>query len=303
MHKRIVVIAFIILGAGFFLIVKSHDLFAQPSELGSDGISVQKTGVAEAEETTIPRDRHLHATQEIKYVAGKDGKWFTDDDEIYHYYLATYDDRGKMTKRECLTTQLDYFASNAGDKLQNYIVYKYDAEGGPVKEAGYKKTESGKDLEEYHAVYEHDALGNKTKTIRYDSKGEIIRYITYQYDPQGRIMQDVEYTAKGTDNQWFTADDEIEKYHKREYDNQGKLIHVTECHAQHQGRGPDGQWFTLDDVVSSTKVYAYNNEGLVAKTLKYLKPGPDHAWFTDDDVLQYYTLRYYAKADAEDSWQ
>ena len=218
-----------------------------------------------------PARQLILPNKEVKYVAGKDGKWFTSSDTVYQYFLAEYDAKGKMTRRQCYEN----------DQLKEYWVYEYDRAGRPLKETFYKVSSSdNKSTEAYYALFRCNDRGQKINYTRY-AQGKVVRRITYEYDQQGRLVRDTEYT------------DRLEKYHRRLYDKDGRIFRMMEYHADHQGPGPDGVWFTADDVVSSTKVFLYNDRGLVTQVNKYIGAGPDNTWFTDDDQLQYYTLRYY----------
>jgi hypothetical protein len=257
-----------------------------------------KTGkVALRKQEALPFTREIRATKEIKYVAGPDKKWFTKDDEVYHYFTAQYDSEGEMINKKCYSPGKDNTAFSPDDTLQGYFVYDYDPEGGPLKETSYKLTESGKFEPVYYALYQHTVLGRKAKSVRYNPQGKIIRCIIFEYNPQGKVVKDVEYIGPGPDNKWFIADDEIEKYHKREYDGDGRMVRAMEYLAEGGGKGLDGKWFTPDDVITSARVFSYNKDGQVAQTNKYIAAGADNQWFTDDDVLQYYTLRYYDKVN------
>ncbi|HOW35070.1 MAG TPA: hypothetical protein PL155_01460 [Candidatus Omnitrophota bacterium] len=293
MRKRVVA-ALIILGA--FLFAKPHGLFAQPLGLGDEQLSLQKAEVVDIEDATLPAGSNLRVAKEVKYVAGKDGQWFTKDDKVYRYYITEYNRQGKLTKKKCFAGIID-FALGSDEEMQDY---EYDENGAPVKEVFYKNKGRGEDAEEYRSLYEHDASGRKTRAVRYNSKGEVVRYTTYAYGPFGQVTQDIEYVGQGADHKWFTADDEIEKCHKHEYDDQGKMTRAMEYHAQHEGLGPDGQWFTPDDIISSTRVFVYNKDGLATEVFKYIGPGQDNIWLTNDDALQYYTKRYYKKVHTED---
>ena len=236
----------------------------------------------------------IRATKEVTYVAGKDKLWFTMDDEVFHYYLAEYNANGKMAKKSCYTIGPDRVPFTSDDQLQDYFVYEYDAQGGPTREVHYKVID-GKDAQDYYSLDEHNAAGIKTKVVRYNQKGNVAHYIVYGRGTQGRLTQDVEYKGPGPDGKWFTKDDEIEKYHMRVYDKDGKLIRAMEYHVDYKGPGSDGVWFTEDDVVSSTREFIYGKAPYPTMTLKCTGPGPDGAWFTDDDIMQYYTVRAYTQ--------
>lgn len=237
--------------------------------------------------------------KEVKFIAGPDKKWFSYDDEIYHYYSYEYDERGIKIKKKCSITGKDKFGFNSDDELQFYQVFEHSIQSKLTKETSYNG--KGKDLrwftpddiENYHSVYEYDHLGNKIRVIRYNQKGDIIQYMTFEYNDRGKVIKDTDFRGKGEDNEWFSSDDEIEKYHKFKYDDQGRLIWAMEYHSRHQGRGRDGKWFTFDDSVYATKKSFYNNDSLPRKEEKYIGSGPDKEWFNEDDILQYYVIFHY----------
>jgi hypothetical protein len=225
-------------------------------------------------------------TVEIKYTAGADKKWFTPDDEVFHYFTAEYNEKGWLTKKTCLKPGTSGIPNPLKDAVQDYTTYEYGPTGRESGESSFSASGSLK----YSSEFEYDQEGRKVKEIRHDASGKVIRWIAYEYDKRGNLVKDTEYSSSGPDGQWFTSDDEIEKYHVREYKS-GKLIRMSEYHRDQKGTGPDGKWFTSDDVVSSTKEFLYDNQGRMNKVLKATGPGPDKKWFTKDDVLQYYTVR------------
>lgn len=232
--------------------------------------------------------------KEVKFVAGKDGKWFTDDDEVYHYFLAEYNNKGQMTERTCYGIGKDKILFSNDDPLKEFLVFEFDAQGRQSKKRSFKVISSSKIVEDYYSVPEFDVQGREVKDVRYRSH-TIIGYLIFEYGPLGKVVKDVEYSGPGPDGVWFGADDEIKKYHRREYRSDGKPLHAMEYLIDQQGRGADNQWFTADDVVSSARVFCYDDAGFVNKVNKYIDKGADGRWFTDDDVLQYYTLRYYVR--------
>ena len=293
--KKIFLCGCIFLWIGIFLPGKPLFLTSFAAEQGFDMEEVRSflinPEVSQIEKKNTPPLITL-ANKEVKFTAGKDGKWFTEDDEVYQYYLAEYDKKGKMVKKKCFDPGEDKIPFTKDDQLKEYWVYEYNANSEPVKEIYYKAAGLGKFEEGYYGLYDLNSSGKKVREVRYKNK-EIIRYITYEYGLQGSVVKDVEYTGNGPDGKWFTSDDEIEKYHKREYDSGGRLVRAMEYHVDKEGKGPDNIWFTADDVISSTRVFFYDKSGRAAKVCKYIGSGPDKIWFTDDDVLQYYTLRYF----------
>jgi hypothetical protein len=232
------------------------------------------------------------ADKELVFIAGKDGKFFTEDDELYQYYLAEYDKFGDMIKKECFDPGEDKVPFNKDDHMKEYWVYGYNVNKQLIKEAYYKAAGQGKCEENYRALYELNTEGKEIRNVRHKSDGTTC-YIAYEYGPEGKVARDAEYIGKGPDGLWFTPDDEIEKYHRREYGKDGRITQASEYRVDKQGKGPDDEWFTQDDVISSTKVFLYDKSGLITKINKYIGKGPDNTWFTNDDILQYYAVMYY----------
>ncbi len=224
------------------------------------------------EEVKIRQDK------EIKYTAGKDSLWFTDDDEVYNYCFVDYDEKGRVTQKSTLKVGPDNTVFTPDDALQDYQIYDYDEKGKVLRETSF----DGQDVKQYAEEYTYDEKGKKMKAVRYDANNEEIRAMAFAYDNAGFLVQDVEYVGK-----------DIQKYHRFENDKKGRVMKAVEFHRDHDGPGPDGAWFTADDVVSSAKGSIYDPNGVKSKDLKFIGPGSDGEWFTDDDELQYYTLYYH----------
>jgi hypothetical protein len=222
--------------------------------------------------------KQRHSDHEIRFVAGKDKLWFTQDDEVCHYYLKEVDDNGRVVKRSYIKPGKDNISLTADDELQDYQVFSYRPDGRVKREVSY----DGEKHKQYTAEYIYDALGKKTDVRRFDPRGREIRHMTYIYNVQGQVVQDEEY-----------VNDKLEKYHRFEYDDKGRIKRAVEYHSEKNGAGADGKWFTPDDVVSSAKEYFYDADGDQCKDKKYIGAGPDGKWFTDDDEIQYYTLSEY----------
>ena len=297
---RVVLLSLVALAGGLCVLLAVSPLFIHSLDdidMEADGAVVGRAaGKAMGRAVEGVRGTHgIFPYREVKFTAGKDGVWFTEDDEVFHYYLADYNNEGKMTKKGCYKAGPDGVVFTSDDILQDYFLYEYDATGGPMKETYYKYVPAGQDTMGYYSLFIHNAAGDKVKLVRYSPQGEIIRYITYEYGLPRKVLRDVEYKGAGPDKAWLTPDDEIEKYHTREYGPDGRLLRAREFHVDLQGKGPDGAWFTPDDGTSSTRVFYYDAEGRPFRTNKYIGAGPDGVWFTDDDILQYYTVRYFRK--------
>ncbi len=259
----------------------------QVRDFDEQPFGLEKTGVTELREGEGDLTGG-QAVREIKYTAGPDKLWFTADDQVYHFFKAEYDGKGRMTKKICLKPGPDGVAGTADDELQDYQVFGYEgnrATGDTTfTPAGAIKVKS---------IYSYDRKGRKTGETRVGPDGKTVRLVAYEYADGGKLSRDMEFSSPGADGVWGTRDDVLEKYHGREYAADGRLVRMTECHRDQRGAGSDGKWFTSDDVVSSTREFVYDDRGRVVKVRKCVSAGPDGKWFTGDDVLQYYTLRSY----------
>jgi hypothetical protein len=302
MRQKKVFLLWFFLCLALFLFFKPLHVYSQFRDTDEERFSLEKPGVTDIiEKASGNQGKSVYADKEIKYIAGADKRMFTADDEVYHYFLTERDTKGRMLKKLCYTVGGDRLPFTADDELQEYQVYAYNKQQKAEKEITFSSP--GRDLQwftaddaqKYSVVYEFDPRGNKSRDVRYNDTKEVIYYTAYEYNKQGSLVKDVDYSGRGADKIWFSADDQIEKYHQRECDPQGKLLRVREYHSQHNGMGEDGIWFSADDVVSSARELIYNDHGRVIKTKKYVGAGLDLQWFTADDILQYYTVRLYNK--------
>lgn len=248
--------------------------FSQERDIDEQRLEIGKTGIDEARGVEAP----LIVNKEEKYIAGKDKKWFTVDDAIYHFSLIEHDRAGNIFKKSCYTIGKDRIPYTKDDKLQDYVNFDYGPDGKVRGEEFF----NAKGVKQYSAKYSYDKEGRKIKVTRYNTKRKEIRSIAFVYDEKGHLMQDIEYVPQ-----------EIEKYHRFDHDDNGNMIRAMEYHVDHKGKGPDGVWFTADDVISSTKQCTFSPDGSKNQENKYIEPGPDGKWFTDDDVMQYYVLFEY----------
>ena len=238
-------------------------------------------------------DKALQA--EVKYIAGKDKKWFTKDDSIYGYYLYEFNVQGNPMSKECFRFKPKAFHTAHTKELYEYWKYEYDNRGLLSKQKHFvdpgpdKKWYTPDDIESEYTRFTFDFDGRKTKEIKYGPQGKVVSYMAFKHDAKGRVLEDVEYGNEGKDGEWFTRDDVLEKYHVFEYAKNGAMCIVKEFILKNGGAGPDAQWFTGDDIVNAVKIYFYNPGGSLREDRKYIGAGPDGIWFTDDDILQYYT--------------
>jgi len=289
--------------SGIALFFKPNLLFAQlPERDETEKFFPAKTGITEIEEIKEKKDAtplakiKNHMSEGVKYIPGKHHTGSYEDDDLYTHYIYEQDNKGRTVRKKGYNVGPNNTKITSDEYLKYYVAYEYDKDGRLIKDFSY----NGKgpdniwftpdDIENYHSVYEYDSLRNKSRIVRYTLDGNVFDYTALETNPRGLIVKDAVYKGKGPDNQWFTPDDEIEKYHRFDYDSNGNLIRAAEYHVGHNGKGKDGVWFTPDDEISSTKVFSYSKEGGIAKIGKYIGPGPDNIWFTDDDKLQYYTI-------------
>jgi len=250
-----------------------------------------------AQSTTTKNLRH----KEVKYVAGLDKAWFTGDDQIYHYFICEFDNKGNTILKKRLTTGADKTPFTQDDVVEEYEAYTLDEHGNTTCTTLFDKPGNDNtwftkdDGVRYVENYKLNAGKQKIKATR-TANGNTTRIITFSYNNKGYNTEDVEYSAAGKDGTWGTEDDVLEKYHKYEFDSEGNILKSLEFHANHNGKGKDDKWFTDDDMVFAVKKHLYGSNGQLEKELKGIGCGPDGTWFTDDDVLQYYTLIHYAPA-------
>ena len=278
--KKKIYVFFAVIFIGLALLVSPRYVFSQIKDFDEERLTVKKTNVSELGNSTIKEEPEILTDLELKYVSGEDKLWFTDDDDIYHYFLIDHDLDGKVIKKSCNKAGEDTIPLTTDDVMQDYQVFEYAEDGSLAKEMSF----NAKNIKQSTVIYSYEENGRKNKTSKYDNKNKEIRSVEFSYDDKGLLVRDVENVGK-----------EIEKYHAFEYDESGRLIKMTECHVKENGKGSDGVWFTEDDVVSSTKESFYNDQGVKIKENKYINAGPDGKWFTEDDVLQYYVLFEYQK--------
>jgi hypothetical protein len=254
--------------------------FSQDREPEDSLVDIGKMGVETHEEAPAVKVENVLVDKEIKYTAGEDKEWFTDDDVIYEHYQIERDAvTGNILKSMRYLAGKDMTPFTYDDVLKDFQVFEYGFDGKLLKEFSYDGQDPKKYARLSSTVYEYDAKGRKIKrACSYPGKKEL-RTILYSYDEAGNQIQGVEYWGKN-----------IEKYHRFEYDSFGKLTRAVEYLHDKNGKGPDGVWFTADDVVSSAKETFYNPDGTKNEDNKYISAGPDGQWFTKDDQMQYYVI-------------
>ncbi len=266
---------FILSGFSLALFFKPGVSSAQLRNIEEERFALDSAAAEEAERQLPENENRAHQDKDVRYVAGKDKKWFTQDDAVCHYYLKDYDQKGRIVKRSYILPGKDKIPFTPDDKLQDYQIYSYGPKDRIIKETSF----DGRKRKLYTSVYAYDLSGKKIRSTRLDLKGKEIGYMSFNYDPRGLVSQDAEYVGP-----------ELQKYHRFTYDDQGRISRAVEYHYKLKGKGPDGKWFTPDDVISSAKEYFYSKDGGECKDKKYISAGPDGVWFTPDDEMQYYTF-------------
>lgn len=253
------------------------DLACSESREIDDRYDVPRTGrdaIAGSAGETGP-----HVDRDIRFIAGPDGAWFTQDDAICNYYLKRFDAAGLLRERSFYLPGPDRAAFTADDIAEEHQVFAYDAAGRMIREEFYGR----KKKKLYTALYEYDAAGRKVRVVRKAGRKQKVGEMTFGYDARGQLAQDAEYDGAG----------DLVKYHRFFYDRKGRVSRAVEYHRDHNGQGPDGVWFSGDDVIFAAKEYFYDRDGSGFKDKKYIAAGPDGVWFTPDDTIQYYTVNEY----------
>ncbi|MDD2702631.1 MAG: hypothetical protein PHC33_01315 [Candidatus Omnitrophica bacterium] len=243
----------------------------------------------------LPVRYNKNLRSEVKYIAGPDKKWFTQDDHIYGYYLYEFDARGRPASKECFMFKPKAFHYAHVNDLCEYWKYEYDDRGLLSKQRHYahpgcdKQWYTGDDVEIGCTRFVFDLNGVKTREIKYNPREQEISYIIFKHDAGGRVFEDLEYGKTGKDGVWFTRDDELEKHHVYDYVENDAVCRVKEFSLKSGETVSNKTVLTDDGSANAVKIYFYNPDGSLREDRKYAGSGPDGIWFTDDDVLQYYT--------------
>jgi len=100
-------------------------------------------------------------------------------------------------------------------------------------------------------------------------------------DPNGHRAQVVSFSGAGSDGQWITADDVVERYSLVNFDANGHALQVT----NYDDDGADGTWFNEDDGVEMYFLTTLNAQMRPAYTFSFDEDGSDNTWFNSDDRL------------------
>lgn len=262
-------------------------LFSGPAAIAQDRgiddllVEIGKIGISEKLEIPSERSADVVIDKEIKYVAGADKQWFSDDDAVYeHYQIEREAGTGRILRSFRYLPGEDGIPFTYDDKLKEFQVMEYGFDGQLIKEKSFNGQSRRKKYDLLSTSgYEYDPQGRKlAKTTIYSDKRPL-RKVLYSYDQHGQQSRAEEFSGE-----------ELEKYHTFEYSSSGQMVRMFEYHLKHDGKGGDGQWFTADDIVSSVKETLYGVDGKKAEDHKYTAPGSDGEWFTADDQMQYYVI-------------
>ncbi len=192
---------------------------------------------------------HLATDKAIRYVAGKDGKWFTKDDMVTDYFVIEHDGP-KTVKRTHYGLGPDGLPFTADDEVLDYQTFDYDPAGRPLKEVSYSGTGETKNES---VVTSQDKLVQQN--VEYVGT-EINSVRKFEYDKAGRMTRMFEYQAaqggKGPDGRFLTPDDVVTAVTVATYRGRDKIRDVN-----YSSPGPDGKWGTRDDVKAWYIVYEY----------------------------------------------
>lgn len=277
MRETIVSCYFFVLFAFFFVQVS----FAQDRGVDDLLVEIGKIGLSEKLEIPSQQPADVVVDKEIKYVAGADKQWFSDDDAVYEHYQIERDPKtGRVLRSFRYLPGEDRIPFTYDDKLKEFQVMEYGFDGQLIKEKSFNGQSRRKKYELLSTTtYEYDQQGRKSSKTTIYSDRKKNRKVLYSYDEYGQQVRAEEYSGE-----------ELEKYHRFEYSSSGQMIKMLEYHVDHEGKGTDGEWFTADDVASSAKETLYGADGNKAEDHKYISSGPDGEWFTGDDQMQYYVI-------------
>ena len=230
--------------------------------------------------------------------AGSDETWFTEDDGLNQFTVDELDDKERIL--------LTYYFTNSwlggfGNPNFSSVTTYQRSELGLVEQSNYygysipyeyPHTPSSDELPNSYNLYSRgngylevstfgqfgddqvwftfdDALTQKMR-ISFNTDGQVIGHLTTGY-------------REGPDQEWDTADDEINYQAKKaDYDSDGLLLKTYNL----TGVGEDNTWFTEDDLIESARTYIYEN-GLLKSIRIHSAAGVDETWGTADDEVIY----------------
>lgn len=152
-----------------------------------------------------------------------------------------------------------------------------------LKLSGFKDTDGNTVADK--SVFFSTFIPQSSRAVWYAADGTMEQYATYLFDNSGTNTRSTIYNSPGSDNIWFTTDDQVASYFDAIYEPGGKKV------VSHTNAGPDGIWFTADDPVDTYYVQRYSDTKDTA--ISYNGSGPDEIWFTADDTVARYTDTIY----------
>lgn len=232
---------------------------------------------------------------------GPDETWFTQDDKFAGEYTGiSYDKQGKIAVLIYFKSGADNIAFNDDDQEIKHLTFLHN-DSGQVVEIKEFTSKFGNTLFPTLVLYESSS---------YDSNGQIVRTITCvqdcnpdttpkslysakEYDKNENLLRVTYYNGAGSDETWYTADDEIQSCNIYEYNANG---HETK-YIEYTGAGTDGIWFTQDDAFSDFRKHEYSYNAIIeVNRIFYSSAGPDQLPFTaDDEIRMLIKFQYDAK--------
>jgi YD repeat-containing protein len=250
----------------------------------------------------------------VAYIApGVDATWFTSDDVVGSKDDMSYSPTHQLTHRNSyqgsdpssVTVLYEYDANGnlTKETFQSRDVSTYGVTGSSYNASGSLDLQvryvnscadgtwgTADDAIGTYTRFEYDPGGMIMGEVTYQlitpegtvlPAEEVVGYVYYLYDAQGRLGNKITYESPGSDGIWFNADDPVSLYWEYAYNTNGQLIAV----ASYGGvRAADGVWFTGDYTLLAYILYSYDASGNRTQAVRYNNAGPDNTWFTADDV-------------------
>jgi hypothetical protein len=230
--------------------------------------------------------------------AGRDGVYFTGDDEIFGY-----------TEHRKATNPTRRFTVEIYDAGADGLWFTPDDGTGATRDMTFLGPEG-----EILAVIPSGNPGPDGIWLTGDDR--LLGYDAPSRDP--RVF--ATYGAPGADGLWFTADDSIERFTATDRDASGRPLQDW-----YGGPGPDGIPLTADDHPCGVSRYRYldagvsvedgvnyntgcfhndngraarwqftrDAQGRLLRKVTYVDAGPDGVWLTEDDSIEQYDVYTY----------
>jgi hypothetical protein len=130
--------AFSISALVFAVMLSTGAAFSQ--ERGIDDLLVEVGKIGMEEKLEIPAEKTVDIVvdKEIKYVAGPDKVWFSDDDMVYEHYQIERDAKtGRLLRSFRYLPGEDRIPFTYDDKLKEFQVMEYGFDGQLIKEKSF----------------------------------------------------------------------------------------------------------------------------------------------------------------------